>query len=191
MDCLGSGHGPPASPPARAETRDRVLVIMFGSIRGGEETWKTANTHLLLPNHADLALCIGEPQDRNSSLLERARYVWEVPEGRWLEAYDNLWGNGTAAAMLPLTNSGLSGPIQWFLKHKILTTIWEHRLDLQYDRFVVTRTSRGAGAPAGTRRPAAALPGVLLLLAAAAAAPRYCCAPAITTPRHRYPLPSH
>lgn len=126
---------------------NRTLVILFGNIRGGEATWHTMYKHLLDVNNADLALCIGETTDRNSSLLQRASYVWEYEEkDDWGEYLDTIGGDGSyrdIAEVLQLGGvSGVAGAggIQWFLKHEIWSNIQKHQLDTVYDRFVITRT---------------------------------------------------
>ena len=75
-----------------------TLVVMFGSIRGGEATWTSFYQNVLNPDinpDIELALSIGslEPNDpvRNSSLLQRARFIWFTKEvADWGEHIDAL-----------------------------------------------------------------------------------------------------
>jgi hypothetical protein len=89
---------------------NRTLVIMLGSLRGGETAWKSMFRHVLDVNMADLALLIGEGQSsandnsninnnnyysKNAStniinkdettttttvLHTRAKFIWTIPE---------------------------------------------------------------------------------------------------------------
>ena len=94
-------HAEPGSSRADATTshdHGRALVILFGSIRGGELTWASFYDNLLntaVNPQVDLALSIGSlaPNDptRNSSLLRRARYLWFTEEvDDWGEHIDAL-----------------------------------------------------------------------------------------------------
>jgi hypothetical protein len=60
----------------------KTLVIVMGSLRGGEFAWHSMYENLLDLNHADLALAVGYiPEvDKNSSLYSRASYLWEFEE---------------------------------------------------------------------------------------------------------------
>ncbi len=71
----------------------RVLVAIFGSLRGGPSAWHSLQQHVLRPNNADLALMIGEPPpDASSTLLAKlAKFVWTVPEPpSWEGVLDNI-----------------------------------------------------------------------------------------------------
>jgi len=54
----------------------------MGNLRGGEVAWKTLYEQVLDLNSADLALMIGAtpPENRTSSLYQRAKYLWEFHE---------------------------------------------------------------------------------------------------------------
>ena len=77
-------------PRAKKET----LVILLGSVRGGERAWRSLDQNLLSPNHADLALMIGVMPGAKPTLLHRlAKYVWTVPErDNWGDAVDEIRG---------------------------------------------------------------------------------------------------
>jgi hypothetical protein len=67
---------------------NRTLVIIIGTLRGGEEAWTSMYQNLLEPNFADLALLVPKNTSRSSSsLFEHAKFVWEHNE------YDD-WGVG-------------------------------------------------------------------------------------------------
>lgn len=59
---------------------NRTLVIMMGTVRGGEVAWSSMYRQLLEPNSADLALLVPKDAPRASSLFHRAKYVWEHDE---------------------------------------------------------------------------------------------------------------
>lgn len=92
VDGFGSmflGHKTPAA----------TLVVLVGSLRGGEAAWQSLIRNLLQPNRADLALSlgrkVGKPSE-SSILLSYARYVWWVDdEDDWGVYFDEL-ANSTA-----------------------------------------------------------------------------------------------
>jgi len=68
----------------------KTLVILLGSARGGEQTWKTMYHYLLEPYSAELALCFGKTKEHNLSLYDRAKYIWELEEYQaWSAYYQN------------------------------------------------------------------------------------------------------
>ena len=139
----------------------KTLVIVMGSIRGGEHAWQSMYENLLDINQADLALAVGVPNEqKNSSLYARANYVWEFEEFEdWGAALDmiasqdnpayNKSANTSWRAILadecPDILGGVIGfPgsgglilwVRWFISNKIT----ELQLLQKYDRFVVTRS---------------------------------------------------
>lgn len=139
---------------------NNTLVIVMGSLRGGEYAWHSMYQNLLDLNQADLALAVGYNPEKNSSLYSRAKYVWEFEEyDDWADALDliaseynpdyekesnNSWRNVLVKEM-PYTLGGACGIggsggiifwIRWFISHKIA----ELKLLNKYDRFVVTRS---------------------------------------------------
>ena len=46
----------------------KTLIILLGSARGGEETWKSMYKYLLEPLSADLALLFGKTSDKSFTL---------------------------------------------------------------------------------------------------------------------------
>ena len=68
---------------------EKTLVILIGNARGGEETWNTMYKNLLEPYNADLALCFGYTDNKTSSLYQKSKYIWELPEyDNWRKYYD-------------------------------------------------------------------------------------------------------
>lgn len=77
------------------------LVILAGSPRGGEKTWKSMYKYVLNHLDADLAICCSNKWDQNISLFKKANYVWTFEEmdnyfdyynenfnGSWKEYFD-------------------------------------------------------------------------------------------------------
>lgn len=58
------------------------LVILAGSPRGGEKTWKSLNKNVLLPLKADLAICT-DIWEEDNLLGDLAKYKWII------ERFDN------------------------------------------------------------------------------------------------------
>ena len=78
-----------------------TLIVLIGSLRGGEQTWRSLIRHVIVPSHADLALMIGalalrHPArlgQRRNMLHARAKYLWTVPERtneEWASALDQI-----------------------------------------------------------------------------------------------------
>ena len=64
------------------------LVILAGSPRGGEATWKSLNKNVLKPLNADLAVCTDIWNDKNI-LNELAKFKWILEPFKSYEDYDN------------------------------------------------------------------------------------------------------
>lgn len=126
----------------------KTLVILLGSARGGEETWRSFYKYLLNPLSADLALLFGKTENKTSSLYHQAKYLWEIDE------YDDWWNYFRKYFSNTLFNiykkneiEGLGGGIQNFrgsgaiifaLRH-FLKTNFKNEL-LKYDRIILTRS---------------------------------------------------
>jgi hypothetical protein len=110
-----TGPAGPGGPIGNKKTT--TLVVVIGSLRGGEETWRSMYAHLLVPYGADLAILNGATDDlasddlavdgptvdgptvdgpnvdgqrgqRGPSLYRAAKYVWSVPEyANWRDYY--------------------------------------------------------------------------------------------------------
>ena len=61
---------------------NKTLVVVIGSLRGGELAWRSMYAHLLDLNSADLAITISNDalNATTASLVRRARYVWTHEE---------------------------------------------------------------------------------------------------------------
>lgn len=147
------------SEPIAKKADLKTLVIIMGSIRGGEVTWSTFYRHMLDLNSADLALVIGQvPRERQtSSLFQRAKYLYEFPEFHdWGEAVDQINGSHWRPYILPYANdkwgtwggvSGKpgSGAVIFMMRWYVTKFLAENDLLEQYDRFVLTRSDHFYG----------------------------------------------
>jgi hypothetical protein len=127
----------------------QTLVILMGNARGGEQTWNTLYENLLEPYSADLALCFGESTDRSSSLYERAKYIWEIPEyqnwrtyfeencfgGYWEKTFELGKGQGLFGGV---DNHSGSGAIIFAFRHFIKKNYSE--IIKKYDTIILTRS---------------------------------------------------
>lgn len=126
----------------------KTLIILLGNARGGEDTWKTLYENLMAPYNADLALCFGKNDNKTSSLYNKAKYVWEMPEyNNWCDYY-NQYFNGYWKQSFELgahiglaggleNNSG-SGAIIFAFRHFVK----QNYIDIlkKYDRIILTRS---------------------------------------------------
>jgi len=87
-----------ADTPVTTDASKKTLIIIMGTLRGGELAWQSFYKNLLEPNSADLALLVPRNTSReSSSLFNRSKYVWEHDEYEdWGEAIDEvIGGDGT------------------------------------------------------------------------------------------------
>ena len=134
-------------PVASQRPEGTTLVVVIGSARGGEETWRSMYAHLLVPYGADLAMHVGDlPSGRPSSSLYRAaKYVWCVPEyANWRDYYaergvpvDAFVENEVTGIAGGIDEYAGSGAIIFAFRHSLL----HDHLDVleQYDRVILTR----------------------------------------------------
>lgn len=128
---------------------EKTLVILIGNARGGEEAWVSMYKNLLVPYNADLALCFGESKDQKSSLYNKAKYIWEIPEYvNWRDYFVlNFNSKWDTFLLRQKDSSGLmggiddhtgSGAIIFAFRHYLL----KNKIDLikQYDRVILTRS---------------------------------------------------
>lgn len=95
---------------SRHPTRPRTLVVVTGSLRGGEVAWRSLYENVLDVHGADLAVLTEDAvpaRYENASLFRRARYVWWVPKRRHFnEALDEMMA--TAVSQNPSSSSSSS-----------------------------------------------------------------------------------
>jgi hypothetical protein len=138
--------------PRGPSDSNKTLVVILGSLRGGEKSWQSMYTHLLDKNNADLALMIGQGGNKSWSPYQRAKYIWEFPEyDDWADAIDEVYGARWRTTIKPRISfkSGIiggvenypgSGAIIFLARYWLMQRIDELDLLKTYDRVVLTRS---------------------------------------------------
>ncbi|KAK3250291.1 hypothetical protein CYMTET_40341 [Cymbomonas tetramitiformis] len=136
----------------------RVLVVVYGQLRGGRLAWRTLTKRILEYYTADLAL-LGPPKadqtNRASYLHQKAKYVWDVDEKPdWGVVLDDVSQDDQLrfkwrrlclikeqflGGVKPCNHSG-SGGIQLAYRHLALQKISTAQLVSVYDWFIYTRS---------------------------------------------------
>lgn len=126
----------------------KYLIVLAGSPRGGENTWKSFLKYVLYPLEADLAICTGDKFYSKNLLTENAKYEWIFDEPKdWFEYYQNNYSNNWKNFFLSGKDTGLynSGSIHFAIKDIILknyiNTIHDYKY-LIYSRFDQFYTSK-------------------------------------------------
>lgn len=120
----------------------------MGNARGGEKTWNSLYENLLQPYNSDLALCFGSKENKNISLYQKAKYIWELPEYENWKDYYTQFCNGYLEKSFSLgKNDGLMGGIDNNIGSGAVTFAFRHFIKNnkkevleQYDRIILTRS---------------------------------------------------
>ena len=102
---------------------NKILIILAGSPRGGNKTWKSFIDNCKNPLNADLALCTTDKYVSNNILFKEAKYKWISKEYEdWFDYYKNEYSNKLVNYFKKGTNTGLytSGLIHFAFKDIIL-----------------------------------------------------------------------
>ena len=126
----------------------KTLIVLLGSARGGEETWKSMYKYLLEPLSADLALLFGKTSDKKASLYKKAKFIWEIEEySDWWDYYTKYFSNRIYDIYKHNEIEGLGGGIGKFRGSGAIIFALRHFLKnnfknvlLNYDRIVLTRS---------------------------------------------------
>ena len=126
----------------------KTLIVLLGSARGGEETWKSMYKYLLEPLTADLALLFGKTSDKKASLYKKAKFIWEIEEySDWWDYYTKYFSNRIYDIYKHNEIEGLGGGIGKFRGSGAIIFALRHFLKnnfknvlLNYDRIVLTRS---------------------------------------------------
>lgn len=126
----------------------KTLIVLLGSARGGEETWKSMYKYLLEPLSADLALLFGKTSDKKASLYKKAKFIWEIEEySDWWDYYRKYFSNRIYNIYKHNEIEGLGGGIGKFKGSGAIIFALRHFLKnnfknvlLNYDRIVLTRS---------------------------------------------------
>jgi hypothetical protein len=118
----------------------KTLIILTGNARGGEETWETMYQNLMKPYNADLSICFGRSEKRNS-LYDKAKYIWEICEYKdwndyFRENFNGYWEKNFSYGLKG--GGGTRGVIPIIFKHFIYKNYFD--VLLSYDRIIVTRS---------------------------------------------------
>jgi len=139
--------------------KQKTLVIILGQARADKLTWTSFKTHVLDELNADLALCIGESPNNNSSNFywAHAKYRWIVPEYEdFGDGYDQIqlqrYGRITDWRKILQVKSQWLGGIKGegehpgsagiliYFRAKLHDFIVSENIDDHYDRFIITRS---------------------------------------------------
>ena len=126
----------------------KTLIILLGSARGGEETWKSMYKYLLEPLSADLALLFGKTSDKKASLYKKAKFIWEIEEySDWWNYYKKFFSNRIYEIYKHNEIEGLGGGISNFRGSGAIIFAFRHFLKknfqddlIHYDRIILTRS---------------------------------------------------
>lgn len=127
---------------------ENTLVILLGSARGGEQTWNTLYTNLIDVYSADLLLCFGKSNNKNLSLYQKAKYIFELNEyNDWVDYYSNYFNNNWKRSFLHGKNHGLAGGLESYQGSGAIIFAFRHFIKNQcadiiksYDRIILTRS---------------------------------------------------
>jgi len=120
--------------------KDKYLIVLGGSPRGGEKAWNSMYKYVKDHLKADLAICTGKKWLNNQSFIEKADYDWTFEEDSdwskyYLKNYDKQWVQAFELGR----NAGLleSGFIHFAIKDIILD---EHIEEVEkYDYIIYSR----------------------------------------------------
>lgn len=147
----------------------RTLVVLMGSLRGGEKAWHTLYSEVLDANpNTDLALLLGDtrPELLNATIFQRAKFYWKFPEfddwGEPIDVMDQHLKNPNSGdwreTILPIIHENAdidgamfgavkamhrergSGAIIFVMRWFLQLVLDRLKLYNYYDRFVITRT---------------------------------------------------
>jgi hypothetical protein len=139
--------------------KQKTLVIILGQARADKLTWTSFKTHVLDELKADLALCIGESPNNNSSNFywANAKYKWTLPEYEdfgdgfdqiQLERYGHITNWRKILQVKSQWLGGIKGDgehpgsagILIYFRAKLYDFIVKENISDQYDRFIITRS---------------------------------------------------
>jgi len=139
--------------------KQKTLVVILAQARADKLTWASFKKNVLDELEADLALCIGESPNNNSSNFywAHAKYKWIVPEYEdFGEGFDQIqlerYGYVTDwREILKIQNQWLGGikgkgehpgsaGILIYFRAKLYDFLVKENISDQYDRFIVTRS---------------------------------------------------
>lgn len=128
--------------------QEKTLTVLIGNARGGEKSWNSLYENLLNPYNSDLALCFGKTENKNISLYQKAKYIWEVPEyENWRNYYSSVCDGHWEKSFSLGKNDGLMGGIDDNIGSGSIIFAFRHfiknnKKDIlnEYDRIILTRS---------------------------------------------------
>jgi len=94
------------------QIKDKYLVILAGSPRGGEKTWDSLYKYVIKHLDADLAICTGDNFYVETSLTSNAKYKWIFNEPKnWSDYYSNHYSNKWKDYLILGKEYGMAGGI--------------------------------------------------------------------------------
>lgn len=120
--------------------KEKYLVVLGGSPRGGEKAWNSMYKYVKEHLKADLAICTGRKWLNNQSFIDKAEFDWTFDEvDDWSEYYTKYYNKQWVEAFELGRNTGLleSGFIHFAIKEIILE---RHIEEIeQYDYIIYSR----------------------------------------------------
>jgi len=120
--------------------KEKYLVVLGGSPRGGEKAWNSMYKYVKEHLKADLAICTGRKWLNNQSFIDKAEFDWTFDEvDDWTEYYTKNYNKQWVEAFELGRNTGLleSGFIHFAIKDIILE---RHIEEIeQYDYIIYSR----------------------------------------------------
>ena len=120
--------------------KEKYLVVLGGSPRGGEKAWNSMYKYVKEHLKADLAICTGRKWLNNQSFIDKAEFDWTFDEvDDWSEYYTKNHNKQWVEAFELGRNTGLfeSGFIHFAIKEIILE---RHIEEIeQYDYIIYSR----------------------------------------------------
>ena len=120
--------------------KEKYLVVLGGSPRGGEKAWSSMYKYVKDHLNADLAICTGKKWLDNQSFIQKADHDWTFDEDTdWSEYYSKNYDKQWVEAFELGRNTGLleSGFIHFAIKDIILRNYIEEIE--KYDYIIYSR----------------------------------------------------
>ena len=120
--------------------KEKYLVVLGGSPRGGEKAWSSMYKYVKDHLKADLAICTGKKWLNNQSFIQKADHDWTFEEDTdWSEYYSKNYDKQWVEAFELGRNTGLleSGFIHFAIKDIILRNYIEEIE--KYDYIIYSR----------------------------------------------------
>ena len=96
-------------------TKKKYLVVLAGSLRGGERAWESLYKYVIDHLDADLAICIGDKFYKKNSLVTKSTYKWIFKEpDNWSKYFSERFSNTWKEYLLLGQEFGMAGGLDNF-----------------------------------------------------------------------------